>query len=752
MAIQYQQTVLLFHILSTLWENKRGSPTKHSTGCFKTVIPGAVMYYSVTEAGVARYRAGDVQDGFDSIAHGSRDDTDMDTHEVRVDVQLEESETYLLWVAYGTPDDLELEKTNIVHVPKPCADTPNVLDATAECESPETCVVTCDPGFDGGSTEYFCEIDGTWSSSEDLICTPASGCPETIDVPNAESQCLDVSLGSSCQVGCIGPDFEGQSTFTCGDDNMWIGELNCQPTDLPDWYDPPVTPEVPPSPGGYPNTPNTPYLPMEPIDPYSPNPPGYYPGAMCADSVPGIEHGTSMCMDTSDGAQCTVTCVDGTQGDAIFTCQQGVWMGQLTCSSPPAAQQFALFASGQFCEPEDFEHIFFGPVTSASECAYKVSQNPYCTDKFYTGCCGSAVCACVRVGMRCSLEEADEEYLGTNVYQLINSDHPNNGKGKKDSGSGNGMGGWNNNGQGGSNNGWNGWNGGGAEVETPKQGGGNQGGFGNNPGNYWGGFDPFYPLWPNNPTDNYGGNSGSGPDNGWNPNGDEIETTTTTTTTTSTTTSQEPMPEEPDFPVEETCFDLIDDCKVIVSSNMCDIVTECPRSCGTCTAGNTAFTAYRSNAYCRSQVQGQYVLKELPHANSAQECANAVSEDTECSSVFTASETFCACVQRGASCEPDSSAHGNTIFYISQRLGTSLQSSNPSEPNLFADEVPFRALKKTHSSIPNSSKRKQAFPFLFFTLVVIGGVLFGTFFFWRSRVKANLRAENLSYYHMTTDA
>ena len=57
---------------------------------------------------------------------------------------------------------------------------------------------------------------------------------------------------------------------------------------------------------------------------------------MCADSVPGIEHGTSMCMDTSDGAQCTVTCVDGTQGDAIFTCQQGVWMGQLTCSSPPA--------------------------------------------------------------------------------------------------------------------------------------------------------------------------------------------------------------------------------------------------------------------------------------------------------------------------------------------------------------------------------------------------------------------------------
>merc|ERR1719361_1889489 len=133
-----------------------------------------------------------------------------------------------------------------------------------------------------------------------------------------------------------------------------------------------------------------------------------------------------------------------------YTCQGGNWVGNAVCEAnqapsprPEQPARFALWASGQFCEPEDFEHIYFGPVTSASECAYKVSQNPYCTDKFYTGCCGSAVCACVRVGMRCSLEEADEEYLGTNVYQLINSDHPNNG------GNNNGWGGWNN-GQGGS--------------------------------------------------------------------------------------------------------------------------------------------------------------------------------------------------------------------------------------------------------------------------------------------------------------
>merc|ERR1719361_1834343 len=115
-----------------------------------------------------------------------------------------------------------------------------------------------------------------------------------------------------------------------------------------------------------------------------------------------------------------------------YTCQGGNWVGNAVCEanqapSPEPAQpaRFALWASGQFCEPEDFEHIYFGPVTSASECAYKVSQNPYCTDKFYTGCCGSAVCACVRVGMRCEMEESDEEYLGTNVYQLIGTGHPN---------------------------------------------------------------------------------------------------------------------------------------------------------------------------------------------------------------------------------------------------------------------------------------------------------------------------------------
>jgi len=144
----------------------------------------------------------------------------------------------------------------------------------------------------------------------------------------------------------------------------------------------------------------------------------------CADSVQGVPFSSSRCMETYQGAQCTVTCTDGTTGESTFTCLNGIWIGDLVCQPLPQKPRFALFAPGQFCEPEDFEHIYFGPVTSAAECAYKVSQNSLCTNTFYTGCCGSAVCACVRIGMRCAMEEADEEYLGTNVYQLINSNHP----------------------------------------------------------------------------------------------------------------------------------------------------------------------------------------------------------------------------------------------------------------------------------------------------------------------------------------
>jgi len=699
---------------------------------FDTVIPGAMMYYSVTEAGVARYRAGDVQDGFDSIAHGSRDDTDMDTHEVRVDVQLEESETYLLWVAYGTPDDLQLEKTNIVHVPKPCSATPNVADATAECSSTDACSVSCDYGFEGGSAEYFCEIDGTWSSSEDLICTPVQQCPAAISIPNAESQCDDLSPGATCQVGCNLPEWEGQSIFTCGEDLAWLGELTCQPSAFP--------------PGIRPNIPGQPTIPGS--------------DQTCTDTVTGIDHGASQCMDTSEGAQCIVTCMDGTTGEGTFTCQSGIWMGTLKCSPPPQAAKFALFASGQFCEPEDFEHIYFGPVTSASECAYKASQNPYCTDKFYTGCCGSAVCACVRIGMRCSLEEADEEYMGSNVYQLINSDHPNNAPGKpqdQQGGSG-GFPGFGNNepengGFGGGFQG--GWQGGNNEQEYPEppQQGGTQGAFPQG-GLPWGGFGqdmepPMFPppFWNPNFGGNQGGSSGpmNGPDNGWNPNGDEIETTTTTTTTTtSTTTTTTPNNDQ-----LETCFDLIDDCKAIKASNMCDVVDACPRSCGICTPENIAYATYRPNAYCRSQVQGQYVLKEIPNASGPQECANAVADDVECSAVFTGSETFCACVQRGTSCDPDFSAHGNTIYYISQRLGYTspvLQSTRSLEA-LTADE------SQPILQSSRSSTGTNPFPTLFFILLIGGFFLFGALLFWRSRLRAKLRRDQATTdYYIATEA
>lgn len=152
----------------------------------------------------------------------------------------------------------------------------------------------------------------------------------------------------------------------------------------------------------------------------------------CPSSVPGVQNGVSQCMDTTDGARCGVSCEDGYSGGGIYTCRNGNWVGNAVCDANQDAR-FEMWASGMFCEPEDFEHISFGAVTSTAQCADKVSNNPYCSNKFYTS--GSAVCACVRVGMRCELEESDQEYLGTNVYQLIGTSQPmqplNGGSGSK---------------------------------------------------------------------------------------------------------------------------------------------------------------------------------------------------------------------------------------------------------------------------------------------------------------------------------
>jgi hypothetical protein len=59
----------------------------------------------------------------------------------------------------------------------------------------------------------------------------------------------------------------------------------------------------------------------------------------CANSVPGIVQGSSLCMDTSEGAQCTVTCMGGAIGEGTFICENGIWVGDLTCQLPPHFSQ-----------------------------------------------------------------------------------------------------------------------------------------------------------------------------------------------------------------------------------------------------------------------------------------------------------------------------------------------------------------------------------------------------------------------------
>jgi len=68
---------------------------------------------------------------------------------------------------------------------------------------------------------------------------------------------------------------------------------------------------------------------------WNPNPgPSLQTGRTCANSVPGIVQGSSLCMDTSEGAQCTVTCMGGATGEGNFICENGIWVGDLTCQLP----------------------------------------------------------------------------------------------------------------------------------------------------------------------------------------------------------------------------------------------------------------------------------------------------------------------------------------------------------------------------------------------------------------------------------
>eukprot|EP00494_Astrolonche_serrata_P004683 UN04697 len=116
------------------------------------------MYWSLTKAGVQRYEAEDVKKGYESIEHGSELDTDLDKHSIAVETTLELGMSYLLWVAVD-PDgsgELNLLRTNVVHVPAPCPSfIPNLANATSDCgEGVETWTATCIEGYDGGEAEF----------------------------------------------------------------------------------------------------------------------------------------------------------------------------------------------------------------------------------------------------------------------------------------------------------------------------------------------------------------------------------------------------------------------------------------------------------------------------------------------------------------------------------------------------------------------------------------------------------------------
>merc|ERR1719499_2443510 len=93
------------------------------------------------------------------------------------------------------------------------------------------------------------------------------------------------------------------------------------------------------------------------------------PERTCTDSVQGVDHGSSLCMDTSEGAQCTVTCMGGAIGEGTFICENGIWVGDLTCQLPPH------FSQGQFdtINP-DFWNPNPGPsLQTGRTCANSVS-------------------------------------------------------------------------------------------------------------------------------------------------------------------------------------------------------------------------------------------------------------------------------------------------------------------------------------------------------------------------------------------
>lgn len=107
-------------------------------------------------------------------------------------------------------------------------------NSSARCRGRTTytgtnCTASCNAGFVGGSTSYYCSASGNWVlGGSPLACTPLECGPLTtgFDI-NAASYCTNTHyLGPSCPVIC-NAGYVGSAQYTCLSTGAWLGSLTC---------------------------------------------------------------------------------------------------------------------------------------------------------------------------------------------------------------------------------------------------------------------------------------------------------------------------------------------------------------------------------------------------------------------------------------------------------------------------------------------------------------------------------------------
>jgi len=116
-----------------------------------------------------------------------------------------------------------------------------VVSGAAECTNKlylDSCTMACATGYSGGSLKLDCELDPdidsgngvSWSSSTDaeLTCEiyDCGPSPPGIEAAKHMYDCgSDTTYGNTCEVSCK-PGYTGTaSTFTCGENNNWLGSI-----------------------------------------------------------------------------------------------------------------------------------------------------------------------------------------------------------------------------------------------------------------------------------------------------------------------------------------------------------------------------------------------------------------------------------------------------------------------------------------------------------------------------------------------